>query len=64
VKVISTTPAKSAIKKKVCPHCGAKLEYVQNDVKEYRGKDYSGGPDGQTWIDCGNCSKQIILTSW
>jgi hypothetical protein len=64
MKVISRKPAKSAIKRKVCPHCGATLEYVANDVQERHGTDYGGGPDGAKWIDCANCNKQIILESW
>ena len=64
MKVISTKPHKSAVKRVVCGLCGAKLEYVLNDVKEYHGHDYSGGPDGQKWVDCGNCGKKVILESW
>jgi hypothetical protein len=64
VRVKETKPDKSVIKTKVCPHCGATLEYVPNDVQSYHGTDYGGGPDGCTWIDCANCSKQIILKSW
>ena len=47
-----------------CKNCGAKLAYADTDVKEYSGTDYGGGPDGQTWIDCPNCSERVILTSW
>lgn len=64
MKVISTKPHKSALKRKVCEHCGATLEYVPNDVKERNGRDYSGGPDGEKWVDCGNCGKKVILESW
>ena len=64
MKVISAKPRKSAVKRVVCEHCGAKLEYVPNDVKEYHGTDYGGGPDGQKWVDCGNCGKKVILESW
>lgn len=64
MRVVKTKPAKTAVKRKVCPHCAATLEYVQNDVKERHGMDYGGGPDGARWIDCGNCGKQIILERW
>lgn len=64
MKVISTNPRKSVVRRKVCGHCGATLEYVPNDVHEYNGRDYSGGPDGEKWIVCGNCNKRVILESW
>jgi hypothetical protein len=64
MKVISQKPDKSAVKRKVCPHCAATLEYVANDVLEYNGRDYSGGSDGRKWIVCANCNKDITLESW
>ena len=64
MKVISTKPAKKVTKRVTCEHCGARLEYVPNDVKEYHGTDYGGGPDGCTWVVCGNCSKKVILENW
>jgi len=64
VKVISTVPDVSVVKRKICHHCGATLEYVPNDVKEYSGRDYSGGPDGKKWIDCPNCGEEVTLRSW
>ena len=64
VVVISKTPDPSVIKHVVCRNCGAKLQYVPNDIKRYDGKDYTGGADGRTWIDCPNCNKEAILTSW
>lgn len=51
-------------KKKTCKGCGAINQYYANEVKEYHGTDYGGGPDGSKWIDCGNCSKRITLESW
>lgn len=53
-------------KQKVCEHCGRTIAYVKNDIKEYSGTDYSGGPDGMTWVDCpgDSCGKKIVLTSW
>lgn len=64
VKVIKVAADPSVVKQVVCKSCGATLEYVPNDVKSYSGTDYSGGPDGHTWIDCPNCTKKVILTSW
>jgi len=29
--------------------------------KEYHGVDYSGGSDGKEWIDCPQCSHEVIL---
>lgn len=64
VKVISTEPDRIAVKEIVCMGCGAKLEYVKNDVQKYSGTDWSGGPDGREWIVCPNCSKQVTIRSW
>jgi len=64
VKIISKKPAKAVVKRVLCEHCGATLEYVPNDVKERHGTDYGGGPDGCKWIDCPNCNKSVILESW
>lgn len=54
----------SAVKHVTCKHCASKLEYTQSEVKEYHGRDYSGGADGKEWIDCPNCSSKVILRSW
>lgn len=65
VRIVKLKPAKEVKKRCVCKGCGATLEYVPNDVKEYHGmRSISGGPDGSEWIDCPNCSKQVILNSW
>ena len=64
VKVIKSEPHKSVVKEIICRSCGVILEYTPNDVQEYHGKDYSGGPDGQEWIDCPNCNKKVIIRSW
>lgn len=47
-----------------CRKCASKLRYTLNDVLEYHGKDYSGGPDGKEWIVCPNCWNEVILRSW
>lgn len=64
VKIVNLGPDPSVVKHVICKSCGAKLEYVPNDVKEYHGHDYSGGPDGRTWIVCPNCNKDVTLSSW
>ncbi len=62
-KIIGKKPV--AVKRTVCRDgCGYKIEYVPNDVQEYHGRDYGGGPDGHKYIRCPNCSKKIILESW
>ncbi|MFC1638020.1 hypothetical protein ACFL2R_01210 [Patescibacteria group bacterium] len=64
VRVIEIKPDESVVKRVVCKSCGATLEYVPNDIKEYHGRDYSGGPDGREWITCPNCNKDVTLRSW
>jgi predicted RNA-binding Zn-ribbon protein involved in translation (DUF1610 family) len=61
-RVLKEIPLKE--KQTVCYSCGHTIAYVLNDVKEYHGTDYSGGPDGREWIVCPNCNKDIILRSW
>jgi hypothetical protein len=63
IRVIAPGPG-PAEKKAVCKDCGATLGYVPNDIKEYNGHDYGGGPDGCQWIDCPECGKRVILKSW
>jgi hypothetical protein len=64
VKIVNEEPDPAVVKRAVCRHCGVKVEYLPIDVKERRGTDIGGGPDGCTWVDCPRCSKQIILSSW
>ena len=54
----------SAVKRVTCKNCASILEYTNCEVQEYHGRDYSGGPDGQEWIVCPECSKKVILRSW
>ncbi len=56
--------SKEVFKKAVCRNCAAELEYTPSEVKARHGKDYSGGADGQEWIDCPRCGKKVILRSW
>ncbi len=64
VKVVEVKPDASVVKQVICKQCGAKLEYVPNDVESYHGTDIGGGPDGQEWIDCPNCGHRVVLRSW
>jgi len=64
VQIVSSIPDRSVVKQVVCRHCGSTLEYVPSNVKEYHGKDYSGGSDGYEWVDCPHCSKKAIIRSW
>lgn len=63
-RIVKEAPRKE--KKVVCEHCGRTIAYVKNEIREYHGTDYSGGPDGQTWVVCPaeDCGKEIILSSW
>ena len=63
-RIIDPTPSPEVEKKVVCRGCGATIAYVPNEIKSRHGTDYSGGPDGCTWVDCPNCTKPIILSSW
>lgn len=62
VRVVGEAP--EAVKKATCGHCAAQLEYVPAEVKEYHGKDYSGGADGKKWINCPRCGHEVILEAW
>lgn len=64
VKVIKVKPDPKVAKRIACSNCGATLEYTPNDVKERNGRDYSGGPDGEEYINCPNCRKRAIIRSW
>ena len=64
VRVIKTEPDPRVVKRGICEHCGATLEYTPNDIHKYEGTDYSGGPDGYEWINCPNCNKEAVIRSW
>lgn len=64
VKVIKIDPKKRITKKIDCRECGATLEYMTVDIKERRGTDYGGGPDGRQWIYCPNCGNDVTIKSW
>ncbi len=64
VKIIDETPDPEVVKRVTCGKCGTRLEYVPNDVKRRDGTDYSGGADGEEWVDCPKCGKKAIIRSW
>lgn len=61
---IHAEPGDKDYKRRKCPNCKVTVQYLPIDVQEYNGTDYSGGPDGQRWVDCPRCNKKIILESW
>jgi hypothetical protein len=66
MRILSKEPmlAAKAEHIKICPHCAFVIAYLQKDVKEYSGRDWAGGSDGQEWVNCGNCNEKIIIRSW
>lgn len=64
VRIIDDTPDPEVVKRISCRNCGARLEYVPADVKRRDGTDYTGGPDGEEWVDCPKCQKRAIIRSW
>ena len=53
-----------AKKQAVCMKCDARIEYTRSEVREYHGKDWSGGADGKEWINCPRCGGEVILRAW
>ena len=64
VTIVNKEPDKSVLKEIVCGNCGVTLSYVPREVQSYHGTDYSGGSDGQEWVDCPNCNEKAIIKSW
>lgn len=64
VEVLSKEPDPRIAKEVSCGDCGARLRYVPREIKSYHGTDYSGGPDGQEWVDCPNCGGRAVIRSW
>ena len=62
VQVVGEDP--KAFKQVTCEHCAAILQYTLHEVKRRDGKDYSGGADGEEWINCPRCSNKVVLKSW
>jgi len=63
-RVIRVSPSPKVAKQCDCKHCGARIEYVPNDLMESHGRDYSGGSAGCRWLVCPNCGKEIVTDSW
>jgi len=61
VKVINATPDVSVVKRTVCRHCGATLEYTPNDVETKRSVDYTGYVEFDKFIGCPNCHKDVYV---
>lgn len=61
VRIVSDGPDPSVIKRVTCPNCGAVLEYVPNDVKKNKYRDYDGTVDTAYWITCPKCNKDIVV---
>lgn len=61
IKIVKLKPHKSIVKKCVCKHCGATLEYTPQDVKIKNYKDYGGGSDNYEEFNCPNCNKLIQI---
>ena len=47
-----------------CGSCGSVLQYHSGEVKTRNGRDYSGGSDGEDWVDCPVCGERAIIRSW
>ena len=45
----------SVLKQVTCRNCAAIVQYARNEVKEYHGKDYSGGADGRERDQMNRC---------
>lgn len=49
-----------------CDECKATIEYLPEEVEEYSGTDYGGGPDGYRGVKCPRvgCPGHGIIESW
>ncbi len=61
VKVLEEKPDPSVVKQVVCRQCGAKLEYVPIDVKSRSYKDYDGGSDSLSYVECPRCKQEVVV---
>jgi hypothetical protein len=52
------------VKHTTCKNCAARLEYVQAEVREHNGHDYTGGSEGYEYIKCPRCMKRVTLRAW
>jgi hypothetical protein len=61
IKINKLKPDKSVVKRCICDHCGATLEYTPNDVTYATYKDYGGGSDVYAEFNCPNCNKKLQI---
>ena len=61
VTVVSTNPHPSVVKETVCRNCGATLQYVPNDIREEKSRDYTGCVDIDHYIQCPPCGKKVYV---
>ena len=54
----------SAIKRITCQGCASVLEYMNFEIKRRDGHDYTGGADGEEWVNCPKCGNKAIIDSW
>ncbi len=59
VRVVNPQPHHSVVKQCVCGQCGAQLEYVPNEIQEYKTSDYGGGTDINYYIGCPQCGNKV-----
>lgn len=62
--MVTIVKGPSGHKRRKCQACLVTVEYAPNEVKERHGRDISGGPDGETYVECPNCGARIIITRW
>lgn len=60
MKVISTIPHESVVKRVVCHSCGATLEYTPSDVRLQKHTDYTGCTDVTKVVICPCCSAELL----
>jgi hypothetical protein len=49
-----------------CRDCRATIEYLPEEVQEYHGRDYGGGPDGYKRVKCPRpgCPGHGYIETW
>lgn len=49
-----------------CNACGSTIEYLPEEVKERRGRDYDGGGNGTDYVPCPRekCPGEGVIRSW
>jgi DNA-directed RNA polymerase subunit RPC12/RpoP len=64
VRVVKSEPHPSVVKEVICSNCGATLEYIPKDIKQRIEGDYTGGSDQINFIECPQCSHEIVISRW